>query len=83
MDKELEMAKRAWRDFLEAHPDADMTAAVETIVSGTQDITFRAVGEWLALHWISRSTDDVGTYELLISDFEPLLEALKRGEMPE
>lgn len=40
---------------------------------GYSDGQTKYLVEWLKLHWISRSTDDVGTYELLISDVESLV----------
>ena len=82
-NKNLDIAIETWRFFVEAHPDADMEAVVKHIAEETRKLTLQEVGEWLKLHWVSRSTDDIGTYELLISHFEPLLETLKRGKMPD
>jgi hypothetical protein len=33
----------------------------------------KEVAEWLSLHWISKSTDDAGTYEYLISQLDAKL----------
>ena len=34
--------------------------------------------EWVELHWISRSTDEVGTFELLMSDLESLKKLIEK-----
>jgi hypothetical protein len=68
---ELDMAKRTWKFFLTAHPEADADGVVETIVSATQEMTLKAVGEWL---------DKVCGQYFSISP--ETIETLKRGEMP-
>jgi len=39
--KELEIAKRVWKFFLKAHPDADIDAVVDLIINETREITIR------------------------------------------
>jgi hypothetical protein len=84
---EMEMAKRAWVDFLHAHGnECDFDAVVDTIVSGVQEITLKAVGEWLDKN--KETTQSAQAFDISIDFIQsPLLnvaiEALKHGEMPE
>jgi hypothetical protein len=77
---ELDIAKRTWKFFLTAHPEADADGVVETIVSATQEMTLKAVGEQgaelLTKFWNYTDT----ALRKKIYDF---LEALKHGEFPD
>ena len=70
----LDISLEVWQFFVEAHPDADMKAVVKHIAEETHKLTLQEVGQFL---------DDVMAVGASDEDWDNILEALKRGEMPE
>jgi len=47
----LEAAKKVWKFFLKAHPDADMDAVVDLIVQETIELFKEEFPKWTKLGW--------------------------------